>query len=78
MRHLILTLACTALVAACGSGGTTAQAGDPRTEAPADVAIEVGQDLCILKTCSTDADCAPFVCRPLSDGGNRYCLSTAT
>jgi len=35
------------------------------------------QDVCALRSCSTDADCAPFVCRPLSEGGNQYCLAPA-
>jgi hypothetical protein len=32
------------------------------------------EQLCVLKTCSTDAECAPFPCRPISDGGTSYCL----
>lgn len=30
--------------------------------------------LCVLKTCSDNDECTPFVCRPLSPGGTSYCL----
>lgn len=32
------------------------------------------EQLCILKTCSSDAECGPFACRPISAGGTSYCL----
>jgi len=32
------------------------------------------EQLCILKTCATDADCGPFSCRPIDVGGTSYCL----
>jgi hypothetical protein len=33
-------------------------------------------NLCVLRTCQSDGECLPFVCRPLSDGGTSYCLSS--
>lgn len=34
----------------------------------------VGDDYCLLKTCSDDSDCGPFVCRSLGGGGGTtYC-----
>jgi hypothetical protein len=32
------------------------------------------EQLCILQTCAADAECVPFVCRPISEGGTSYCL----
>lgn len=33
-----------------------------------------GLGICILKPCTADAECAPFPCREIEAGGNRYCL----
>lgn len=32
------------------------------------------EQLCIMQTCVADAECVPFVCRPISEGGTSYCL----
>ena len=31
-------------------------------------------DVCALRTCTDSAECAPFLCRPLSPDGTSYCL----
>lgn len=30
--------------------------------------------VCVLKTCRTDGECTPLICRPISEGGTSYCL----
>ena len=32
------------------------------------------EQLCVLKPCESDAECGPFACRPIAEGGTSYCL----
>ena len=36
--------------------------------------LKCANGVCILKGCTTDADCAPLTCRSMSEGGSSYCL----
>jgi hypothetical protein len=36
--------------------------------------LSCNADVCALKECTSDGDCAPFKCREIAPGGKKYCL----
>jgi hypothetical protein len=68
-----------ALCTILGEDGTTLSCKDTWPpvclyDCPCPMWLRCVNDMCILKPCSSDEDCGPLVCRPLSEGGTTYCM----